>query len=283
MPDEIALEVQFVGLCMFVPVKDPRTMHVLLPAARGHAHPHGDAHPPREPDCGVQPRHRAQVFDEHVTRLAFDSAHLRPGSAKRDDVLVLVALDRHAVELGGTPPIAPDHGLPPEVAKHVAGHKVPPVVLGDDQGKKLNARVTLRAGASLATAKDDKACWMYETVPQTLTNRVRWSLASPGTELVLNLAPLFDGGPPASLRLYPLADGSLTLQFHHVPRHELPPDEADVPEPCKDEPAEHFRHYYPIFGNVTGTPPVFLSVKACDEVGFASKPFTCLASQAEPA
>src|SRR3954468_16028077 len=99
------LEIEFVGLCLFVPVTEPAAMKVLMPSTC-HTGSAGDCH-------GATPG-----VDEHVLRLCVDTAYLHAGSTEASGIMALVPVGHVQLALGGTAP--PILTLPPEVV-HVHG------------------------------------------------------------------------------------------------------------------------------------------------------------------
>lgn len=92
----VTLNIDFTGLCMFVP-KTPDRMYVLLPSPEAE---HG--------------MHR------HTAALAFDSANLRSGAEAQDESTVLTALAGFQLDIPGANPILTVCGDPQPPGHHRA-------------------------------------------------------------------------------------------------------------------------------------------------------------------
>jgi hypothetical protein len=258
------LQVELVGLCLFVPDRGAENLCVLMPAA-------GNAH-------GVDP---------HVVRLCFDSAYLRPGSTQLDGVFALVPMSRVDLALGaGGPPALP---LPRELVNVGAQARRPidpDALQGDDTARRLTARVSVRSG--MCTDYQPGSCWNYpdpSTPPRRLSNRLFWQVGEmEGDELGLAFTPLAGGKGITLPPLYPIG-GSIELAVYHTPREELPPDPVLIPPPDLGTPAHHFAAFYGLFAPpVTNGPlPTFAGTNCIPTDKYlGGSPYTCMAAQSPP-
>jgi hypothetical protein len=258
------LQVELVGLCLFVPDSGAKNLYVLMPAA-------GTAH-------GVDP---------HVVRLCFDSAYLRPGSTRLDGLMTLVPMSRVDLALGagGSPSLA----LPRELVNvgTQARRPIDPDALRrDDTARRLTARVSV--GSGMYTTYQPGSCWNYpdgSTPPRRLSNRLFWQVGEvEGDELGLTFTPLAGGTGLTLPPLYPIG-GSIELAVYHTPREELPPDPVVVPPPPLGTPAHHFAAFYGLFAPpVTDGPlPTFAGIRCSDnDTSLGGSPYTCMAAQSPP-
>jgi hypothetical protein len=254
------LEIELVGLCLFVPAPDRGKLHVLMPSTCHGASP------------GV---------DEHVARLCVDTAYLHKESPGLSGITALVPVSRVELEVGGTAPLT--LALPDDVV-HVAtaGKPFPDVLTGDDPDKRLVARVNLTAGS--CTSHKPGACWTYpsdsDADRRRLSNWLTWSVGRDGEELKLTFTPLA-GGTERDLTLYPIG-GKIVAALYHTTRDELPPSPAIPTEPGKGDLADHFRAYYTLFDSTPADPaplPAFVGLKCDDEWGMGGSPYTCMLAQ----
>ena len=260
------LQVEFVGLCLFVPDPGTSTLRVLMPAVSG--------------EHGVEP---------HLVRLCFDTACLQPGSAAPSGNLQLVPMERLELPLAAPGPL--DLALPAELVDvgAVARRPVfPGALYADDPEERLSARVTARSGS--AGASDQGACWNYPAPnqPRQLPNRIRWTMGPiEGERLELVFEPLLNGVTQPLPPLYPI-NGTLALSVWHTPEWELPPPALDPGPPAKGTPAHHFAAYYKLFESPVATPlPTFVArrcgvVPDGDFMYFGGSPYTCMAAQSPP-
>jgi hypothetical protein len=257
------LFVEFVGLCLFVPDRERKSLYLLMPGA-------GQEH-------GVDP---------HVARLCFDSAYLQPQSTERNGIPALVAMNRVELSLRAPePPLA--LALPDELVD-VGAQAQRPVDPGalyrDDPERLLAARVNVGSGGCFTY--EPGACWNYPaaSAPRRLSNRITWRVGKmEGDRLDLSLAPLAEGPePPALPPLYPI-DGMIELALYYTPRDELPPEPLEPEAPLVGTPAHHFGAFYGLFAPpVTDGPlPTFVDLN-CGMHHAGGSPYTCMAAQSPP-
>jgi len=263
------LEIEFVGLCLFVPDPDTRRLRVLAPSTCHGAPPE---------------------MEEHVVRLCFDIAYLQPGSTSPSGILALVPVNRQELELTGTP--EPNLTLPGELGniRDVTAQPFRAGVLdGSDPDKHLSARVQATSGWCAGYAKG--ACWNYpnSTDRQCLCNRLTWAVARDEDRLEWALTAL-DGGTGRELPvLYPIAEQvegetveKIKVALYHTTRDELPPDPAKPGPPAPGTPAHHFAGFYTVYECPWPTVvPTFVGL-SCDNVSTGGSPYTCMAAQSSP-
>jgi hypothetical protein len=256
------LQIEFVGLGLFVPHTGAKTVYVLMPAAGTGAHAGG--------------------IDPHVVRLCVDTAYLLPGSAGPNGVLALVAMDGMELSLGAAGTLDP--GLPPELGNvgAVAERPISPVAFGSNPGSLLSARVKLRSGAYSEYARG--VCWNYANKRQRLCNRVIWTVAGyEGERLELTGTPFGQDLAPLLPPLYPI-EGAIQLSLYHTTRDELPPAPMVPEPPAPGTPAHHFSTFYELFDPPVADGPLPTYVgRSCDETGQGGSPYTCMGAQSPPA
>ncbi|HET7462691.1 MAG TPA: hypothetical protein VFJ82_15660, partial [Longimicrobium sp.] len=261
------LNIEFAGLCLFVAQAStgagvPNKMHVVMPVRAGG---------------GEHSLHR------HVPLLVFNTGHLN-GKAPVPGVDAHVLLRDLFFELPGTGAslkICPDIA---DLTPVTTGHPLIPGVLEDSD--LITTRFTLVNGEM--TGLFAGACWEWTAGEvRRIAHRVRWTAKMPDEELSLELKGLHPEGDPMTITLKPLGtDPIITLEVHHSPPGDLPPEAGEPEEPALDEEAQHFGTYYSLFP--AGTPvqvPKFKSVKACTPKGGTGcellgdqggSPYTCM-------
>lgn len=266
------LEIEFVGLCMFVPDSQAEAVYVLMPATCENAE---------------------KKIDPHVVRLCVDTAYLIKDSTAPTGVFALAAMDRVELTLVTTGTAATDT-LPAELVT-IGGagttSKISSVALGAAPGSMLTGRVTLRSGA--CSGYDHGVCWNYPKpdTPRRLCNRVTWTLAGYKDDWLDLSTTLLDGGGPGLTipRLYPMAEPNaggtrsvIRASLYHTTREELPPVPMQPAMPGVDDPADHFSAFYTLLAPVPADRPIpkFVGDKCpCDTGGVGGSPYTCMGAQ----
>lgn len=260
------LHIEFVGLCLFVPVREPAAMHVLMPAA-GHHHGDHDVPP-------------------HLGMLLFDEALLRPGADGPSHRVKREPMERVTLALAGR---APNLTLSDEVVVDVGKVVKKPiderVLWGSDPDGKLVARLRLGSGAWTGNARG--ACWNYELVSparRELPNRLYWTMNMDAHELVLELEALENGTGRTLPPLYPIG-GEIHLKVYNTPLNEIPPDVVDIPPPPWGTRAHHFGAYYRLFNPpfASDVLPTFEAVSCTEPKKDGGSPYTCMVAQSPPA
>ncbi|HEY7766661.1 hypothetical protein [Longimicrobium sp.] len=233
------LEIEFTGLCMFVPTADGSAVHVLMPKGDGMA-----AHPAHH---GT---HRAGVEDttstgstgtpvpHHLARLTFGRA---------SDWIDGMTLDFS--HLGGRP-----HGPVPEGLLNLSKATLvnQKVNLAGVTGQ-LNSRVILRGGC--ISHHYGLARWNFENHPPAyLAHWVTWTVPDiAGQELDLYRANL-DGTNAQPFRTIEVDDGkTIRLLVHHLPRGERPHGPTE-PAPNVGWADHHFHGYFRLFSKPVTDP-----------------------------
>jgi hypothetical protein len=247
------LEIEFVGLCMFVPDPAGRVVYVLMPAA------------------GIA--QGALGMPQHVARLCVDTRYLQPpGSAAGPGLVAQVPLDRVSLAFTGPPPLDPT--IPGVVA--AVPNLVSLLACTGDPGPGLTARVTLGAGSVTRTGQ--AMCWYYPTLASTatLTTTVTWTIPGVDGDVLSVLLSQLDGNPLPAVPppLYPI-NGLVQVRIFHTERDLLPPFPMDVPPPPRGTPAAHFAAYNLLFDPPAQAPvPVFYGFSCDDTQG--AVPYTCM-------
>jgi hypothetical protein len=268
------LEIEFVGLCMFVPALNGAALHVLMPSTCHGASP------------GVDCPGATPGVDEHVARLCFDTAYLQKRSPETSGITALVPVSRVELEIGGRASLT--RALPKDVVPVDTAAKVfPDALTGEDRKMLLSARVNLTSGRY--TTYERGACWTYPVDShldqRRLSNRLTWTVGREESDedgLKLAFTPLF-GGTGRDLTLYPI-NGKIVAALYHTTRDELPPCPASPLKPRKDDPANHFLAYYTLFERTTADPaplPLFVGL-SCDASAQGGSPYTCMLAQSPP-
>jgi len=260
------LEIEFVGLCMFVfgpRIDDPgvRDMYVLLPQVT--------------PSATIPP---------HVARLCVDTAYLQPASTQLHGLLAQAPLEGVGLGFRNRDPLDPS--LPAELA--AVPHRLDRAVI-DDPGSLLTARVSLGSGVYLPPVRprEHAMCWEYPNAVtrQMLTTTITWTIKGmDGDHLDLELTP-FVGNAPAPLpTLYPIGDTikRIQLSIYHTEREMLPPNPQTMPVPAPGTKATHFSAYNILFDPPAEVfDPVFYGA-SCNVNGGAV-PYTCMGPAQAPA
>lgn len=293
------LRITFTGMCLFVP--DGERLHVLMPATGGHGG-HGSHRHDHEPaghmhGNGSDPAgatHPGHGVEDHVVRLYFKSAYLRPGATGVGPELApAVAMDRRVLDLAGVSAGAIDPSLDGcELVdlEPIVGERISRSLLAPEPvpGGRLVSRVTLAAGR--VTGHAPGARWQLTDDGQevAMTYRVQWTVpvihpgaAKHGLEWALtNL----DGTPAEDLpRLFPV-DGVIDVHVYHTPVRELPPG---VPQVTRVTQADHFGAFYVLYDNPRARPiPRFRKNPPAEASGVrgpvGADPQTCMSAQSPP-
>lgn len=265
------LEIEFVGLCLFVPVTDPRSepaMHVLLPAA-------GPGHDKDVP--------------AHVARLCVNPAYLQPDLKEQYPLLTALAPMAHvSLALAGSGELAPKLSDDVVDVGAVVGGRIDLRALDEGDGaRKLTARVRLGSGRYLGG--DPGACWIYPPAQGTrrqLANRVRWTMEMDGSQLDLSLDAFSADFATKLPPLYPIG-GRIKIAVYNTPYDELPPEPVTIPKPPMGTPAHHFAAFYTLFDPLPEYRPLpTFYADSCHGSGVSAggggSPYTCMTAQALP-
>ena len=265
---DFTLQIEFVGVCMFVPDPVKRMFYVLMPGT-GHEDHAGHAPP-------------------HVVRLCVDTAYLVKGSSGPNGVIALAVMDGVDLSFGAR---RLDEKFPPALGTDVVevgaepSRPISPIALGDSPGSVLAGRATLFSGTRLPPSAEDGVCWTYEGKDGRLVNRLRWSIDCEGESLTLSPGTPFMEGIPAPKipTLYPI-DQVVKVSIYHAPLDDLPPN-PDTPgrKPSPGDAANHFNAYYSLFEYVDAIKPVPRFLDDCRGAGkWGGSPYTCMLAQSPP-
>lgn len=226
------LNIQFLGLCMFVPdpASPPGTTLVLMPST-----------PPDMPP--------------HVAMLGVDAACLQPGSSALTGQLTMMPLQGAELSFTGLgAPSTAAAAIPAEIANvgDVVRRPIVAAVFESDPGSYLTARVVLDSGTCAAAGVD---CWRYpwDTPERQLAQGALWTIPDVADE-PLALVPTLLGNGPAPLLppLYPVQTGTppvsrLDLVICHTSVYELPIIPQGIQQAEAGTPGSHFRAFYSLF------------------------------------
>jgi hypothetical protein len=287
------LNINFLGLCMFVPDPTPGSMttSVVMPPM-----------PAGMLSASMPP---------HVAMLAVDLAFLQPGSTELTGQYMLLSLYQAQLDLqglgassSGPPPI------PPEIVNlgEIIGKPLHAGVLSDDPSHYLNARILLNTGRC---QPKQVQCWTFysPSSPQPLQQQLLaegavWKIKDVEGDS-LSLSPTTFGNVRAPLipTLYPTLRSSanfadeyeVDLVVCNTSPFELPimprqvQAEGVLLEDLNGQPGDHFMAFYPLFDidqaeiDALATPvPCDTSISAdtgplhLHPVNFGEAPYTCM-------
>ena len=251
------LNLNFLGLCMFVPdLSSQGNTLVLMPTA-GMS---GDIPP-------------------HVAMLCVDVASLQPGSSATTGQWAMMSLQSAEISFSGSETPTQPTPIPSEIANvgEVAKHRIIPAVLGTDPSAYLNARVVL-TGGTLAPAAVE--CWRYPawTPGRQLAQGATWTVQITDADQ-LSLSPgSFEIAPAPRLpTLYPVGapeSSSLDLLICNTAVYELPimPQSIQMAEAGK--PGRHFKAFYSLFEMESFD--LRPDPDPCSTFGAGELPYTCM-------
>ncbi|HET7464646.1 MAG TPA: hypothetical protein VFJ82_25615 [Longimicrobium sp.] len=272
------LRITFTGMCLFMPDKMAKEMHVVLPKLSNKLH-------------------------RHVAVLQFDAAHLNGDQVNppkaRLGVPVSVGMRELRLVLGdGSGISSAKPALCEEIVDifPVTKKPVDPDHLKDDTKKKIVGGARLTAGEM--TGVSPGVCWNWNggATPRPIAHRAEWTIPDlTGPKLDIVLKGLHGKRDLALPSLFPVQPGgadkpSIALTVWHVPSDDLPPDEGD---PEKIEPGEHpphFEGFYDLFGGpVSNEVPTLVGDSGCTVATPCKKiasrggsPYTCMVAGVVP-
>lgn len=210
----------------------------------------------------------------HFARIVYDTAYETQGAKQLNRQLRFVSIERRQLELLGLSQEKLDLEVPSDVCDitPVAG-PLPKSVLGADPGPGMVARLSMDSGA--LTDCRLGAFFTLNGKLQRMTTRTEWTVRGiAGDSLApLTLAPLNGGDAGTMPTLYPI-NQTIQLMVFNAPAAEYPPKgEFHVPQSGMD--ADHFVHYYGLFGEAAGPIPQAPDdddIKPIREVGVVPEP-----------
>ena len=222
------LKIQFSGLCIFAvqPAEgeEPVRMQVLLPRAEG--------------------------MHLHIPVLEFDAAYMVAGS-KPSKLVTQFPLRGSGSDVGGTtldPRICAEIV---RVSEAVPGKFVLPDLFKKQAQPLLAARVTLYAGQMAQVAPG--VCWRWVGgAHRRMAHIAEWVVDVPDASLTWALKDFEGNELGRSVVLHPMTTSSgqnvLNVRVRHLPAESLAVESVPSNPPIT---AEHFGHYYPLFGVAT--------------------------------
>jgi hypothetical protein len=277
--DTMQVHVEFIGLCLLVPQRDGKQVHLLMPRA-GHGASGGHTHQ------GTHHVHGAAV-PRHHTVLSFDAAHLTEYAAA-SGVPASASLDGEVLRLGqaGGQPDASEALTLVNVSK-LSGRAVRATALSGapSASNHLSCRVTLQSGAAGDPRGGVRWTFPGESEPRLLPHILDWTFTAPDEPLDLGIK-VEDGTLPP---LHAIG-GKIKLRIMHAIADDHLPKPPSVPAPGPGTPAHHFGHLYdllepPTVGQ-TGPLPEYhdsrvgpIPTRGPDKGG---SPFNCMLAQGDP-
>lgn len=268
------LRVTFTGMCLFVPVKGEKQMHVLLPKMPG--------------------MHR------HTAILQFDVAHLSPGNSGPIGYPMNANLANTRFALPDPAAKTATLKLCPQVVDLYPVTHTPIDPADPETRKRAVAAVLLGDGAMKAVSPG--VCWEWDNpdVPRPIANQAQWTMTINASDFTVKLKDLTTGAvdirPPLP-KLHPITPASgkpfIELFVYHVPPSDLPPD-ADPPKSIGlGNSPPHFAHFYDLYtGSVTRRSPKLKkesedcnTADPCPRIedgGKGGSPYTCMVAAVDP-
>lgn len=238
------LRLTFSGLCMFVPAKDGKTMHVLMPVTG--------------PSTG-HPQHLSRLYHHP----AFATGTGNPSTPKKP---AAIDIEGRAIELKfpGTPTTA----LPASIVKisDICKKKVDPDLLQGAPHGPVTARVSMTSGQ--LGKPNDGLIWDIDGTAHELASLVTWTIHGiSGDTLTVSV-----GGVDHTFRAI---SNAIDLLLFNVPSHEVP-DEVPLQAkpiicPPKGHMAHHFMAFFDILGCTGHHAPKFLKGKRKGQCSNQSK------------
>jgi hypothetical protein len=232
--DTFDLRLTFSGLCMFVPAKDGKTMHVLMPvtgSSTGH------------------PQHLSRLYHHP----AFATGTGNPSTPKKP---AAIDIEGRAIQFKhqGTLTTA----LPDSIVKisDICGRKVDPELLEGAPHGPVAARISMTSGQ--LGKPNDGLIWDIDGTSHELASLVTWTIRGiPGNTLTVSV-----GGVDHTFHAI---SNAIDLNLFNVPSHEVP-DEVPLKAkpiicPPKGHMAHHFMAFYDILGCTGHNAPKFLKGK----------------------
>ncbi|HEX7241213.1 MAG TPA: hypothetical protein VF263_13145 [Longimicrobiaceae bacterium] len=259
--ESFTLRIVFTGLCLFVPDRSGRFMHVLMPKTGRPNEPVPHPHEVEEHEVWL----KGKDIAERMEGWTFDLSGLSGG---------IGALPKEIVNL-----------------TEFFDAKADP-----DNVKLLAAKVTL--GAGKVTHRRGRGKWVFSDLesgvplppgPVYMANWAAWSVQVPGRELVLRRRPL-DGGESHLFKVVePDEDDVVCLTFSHLPPDETS-DDQDV-----GYVAEHFHAFLTCLPDAEHRVPILIgkawpfpdAVEAGDTdnrciPGIPGIAYSCMIASADP-
>ncbi|HEV7588509.1 MAG TPA: hypothetical protein VGO40_10375, partial [Longimicrobium sp.] len=193
------LELQINCLCLFVPDKAAKVVHILMPGTNGH---NGHA-----------------GHEKHVVRMlhhSFEGTEKLMGRGMEGWALILGA-DHASADTTLVPPAGtPQGGVLPNLSK-ITGKTVHPALLGRTPGDLVAARITLRSGGVVRLASE--ATWVIDGREYALAHQVTWKMEADNLLKWEGLNGKADGDPKPLEKLEELEpedDLRYKLRIFHV-------------------------------------------------------------------
>jgi hypothetical protein len=243
------LKIRFKGLCLFVPDRGAKIMHVLMPDA---SKPHLGGSSQHGGGAGDQHRHESPPVSEgnthepHVILLRYDTGY-ESNLNRLFGTFTTRQFQQVDLNLLGRFPGTLEPRVPAQVANvsnpGKAG-RVNPDLIRLGQHPLIGARVRLNAGNPVNPGGG--ACWTYGKTDQYLAFSLDWELVMPDPTLDPIWLPRMDNlGEGRVPRLFPVND-EIVIEILNLPPAETMPDRPAPRPPSSQEP-EHFHMYAPLF------------------------------------